>query len=308
MTGTFYIMIACLTWALDTLIRYPLLAKGYSTLNIVLLEHLTLVCLTLPILWRHRKALCSLNALSMGSLFFIGGIGSAIGTLAFTQAFHYLNPTVVILLQKLQPLVAILGAYYLLKETIHRYFLHWAAVILGGSLLMMWPDILSLNLGYHTESNTHDLLLGYGFTLLSVFAWGMATVCGRYLSQRNLPSNAILAGRFLFGLIVLLGVSVSQPDLITKLPTSDLGWIVIMALLSGLVGMWLYYLGLKSVPAHLATLVEMIFPIFAALINWAFLNMSLNRYQMVGGAILIIGNLGIRLYSSPQRQEHAAIA
>jgi drug/metabolite transporter (DMT)-like permease len=305
MTGTFYIMIACLTWALDTLIRYPLLAKGYSTLNIVLFEHLILVAITMPILWRHRSALRSLSALSMGSLFFIGGIGSAVGTLAFTQAFHYLNPTVVILLQKLQPIVAILGAYWLLKESIQRYFLHWAVVIIGGSVLMMWSDIQSLNLNVHANSRSHDLLLGYGFTLLSIFSWGMATVCGRYLSQQKVPSNAIMAGRFLFGLMVLLGFSVSQPQLITLVPTIDLGAIVIMAILSGLVGMWFYYLGLKSVPAHLATLVEMTFPIFAALINWVFLGMSLNHYQMIGGAILIIGNLGIRLYSSSQDQQTA---
>ncbi|MEI8634469.1 hypothetical protein P4S72_25485 [Vibrio sp. PP-XX7] len=48
MTGTFLIMVACLTWAIDTLIRYPLLGAGYSTLQIVFTEHLILVVLTSP--------------------------------------------------------------------------------------------------------------------------------------------------------------------------------------------------------------------------------------------------------------------
>jgi drug/metabolite transporter (DMT)-like permease len=44
------------------------------------------------------------------------GIGaSAVATMLFTQAFAYGNPTTPLLLQKLQPIIAILGAYVLLS-------------------------------------------------------------------------------------------------------------------------------------------------------------------------------------------------
>ncbi|WED24305.1 DMT family transporter [Vibrio sp. JC009] len=301
MAGTFFIMIACLTWALDTLIRYPLLNAGYSTLQIVLLEHVTLFLITLPLLIRHRNEFKNLSGLGFASLMFIGGIGSAIGTLAFTQAFQYLNPTVVILLQKLQPLVAILCASWLLKEQIRKHFVIWALVILAGSLTMIWPDITNLSSGnLHYSDQSKDILLGYGYTLLAVFAWGMATVCGKYLSRSGMSANAIMSGRFTTGLLVLTTLALISPEQIGSITGSDLGSLVLMALLSGLVGMWLYYQGLKQVPAQVATLAEMTFPVFAALINWWVLDMSLNEYQIAGAALLILGNLEIRRHELAQ--------
>ncbi|WP_375753890.1 DMT family transporter [Vibrio sp. HN007] len=301
MAGTFFIMIACLTWALDTLIRYPLLNAGYSTLQIVLLEHITLFLITLPLLIKHKAEFKRLSRLGFVSLFFIGGIGSAVGTLAFTQAFQYLNPTVVILLQKLQPLVAILAASWLLKEQIRKHFAFWALVILAGSLTMMWTDIAKLssaNLHYSDLSN--DIVMGYGYTLLAVFAWGMATVCGKYLSQTGMSANAIMSGRFTTGLLVLATLGVLNQEQITTITTGDLSSLVLMALLSGLVGMWFYYQGLKRVPAQAATLAEMTFPVFAALINWWALDISLNEYQIIGACLLLIGNVEIRRHELSQ--------
>ncbi len=296
MAGTFFILIACFTWALDTLIRYPLLSAGYSTLQIVLIEHLTLVLLVSPMLWHYRHVYRHMSLSGFLSLFFIGGIGSAIGTLAFTEAFHYLNPTVVILLQKLQPIVAILLAYWLLKERIEGRFLQWAAVILLGSFVMMWPDLRTLsNAQWHYSSDTISLLKGYGYTLIAVMAWGAATVCGKYLSHQNIPANAIMSGRFLAGLLVLLPMALAQSDSLSIMTPVDLSLVVVMALLSGFIGMWFYYQGLKTIPAQLATLAELSFPVFAAVINWVFLDMGLTGYQIIGGMMLILGNIGLRI-------------
>lgn len=306
MTGTFFIMIACLTWALDTLIRYPLLSQGFSTLQVVLVEHLTLVILTAPLLWRYRSVFKRLSSLQFASLFFIGGIGSAVGTLAFTEAFHYLNPTVVILLQKLQPVVAILAATWFLKEKIHRYFFYWSVFIIGGSLVMIWPDIHSLSSqNLHYTNGFGSVFLGYAYTLLAVFSWGVATVCGRYLSEGGVPSNAIMSGRFLFGLVVLVLFAAYQPEQIHTISLSATSSIALMATLSGLLGMGFYYMGLKDTPAHIATLVEMTFPVFAAVINWSVLGIGLNGYQIAGGLVLVAGNIGLRLQSLSQQQTAA---
>ncbi|MDB4837414.1 DMT family transporter, partial [Marinomonas sp.] len=64
--------------------------------------------------------------------------------------------------------------------------------------------------------------------------------------------------------------------------------------LSGLMGMWFYYQGLKRIPAQMATLAELSFPVFAASINWIFLDLDLTLYQIIGGLMLILGNLGLR--------------
>lgn len=303
MAGTFFIMIACFMWALDTLIRYPLLSSGYSTLQIVLIEHITLVLFVGPMLWRYRHVYRHMPISGFSSLFFIGGIGSAIGTLAFTEAFHYLNPTVVILLQKLQPIVAILLAYWLLKEHIEGHFLQWVAFILLGSFVMMWPDLRALgNAQWHYSSDTISLFKGYGYTLIAVIAWGATTVCGKYLSHQHIPANAIMSGRFFAGLLVLLPIALAQSDELSMMTSIDLSLIVVMALLSGFIGMWFYYQGLKTIPAQLATLAELSFPAFAALINWVFLDMGLTGYQIIGGMMLILGNIGLRM-RNPRRTD-----
>lgn len=296
MAGTFFIMIACFTWALDTLIRYPLLGMGYSTLQIVLIEHLTLVLFVSPMLWRYRYSYRHLSMNGFLCLFFIGGLGSALGTLAFTEAFQYLNPTVVILLQKLQPIVAILLAYWFLKERIERLFAFWAWGILTGSLVMIWPDLRLLSdTQWHYSNDNISLLKGYGYTLVAVVAWGTGTVCAKYLSHQNMPSNAIMSGRFVAGLFVLVPLALLYSQSLMVMKPQDLSLVVSMAMLSGLVGMWFYYRGLRTVPAQMATLVELSFPVFAATINWFFLDMGLTGYQVLGGLILIFGNIGLRL-------------
>ncbi|CAG8999306.1 MAG: Riboflavin transporter ImpX [Candidatus Celerinatantimonas neptuna] len=311
MAGIFFIMVACFTWALDTLIRYPLLNKGFSTLQIVLMEHLTLVIVCLPILWRCRHQFRQMNTLSFSCLFFIGGVGSALGTLAYTQAFHYLNPTIVILLQKLQPLVAILFACWFLKERIRGYFLQWAALILLGGFVMIWPDIRALSHSTLYYADHQVLLKGYGYTLLAVLAWGCATVCGKYLSQKGMDANAIMSGRFLSGFIVLFPLALFHPASIQVMPASDVGAVAVMALLSGLAGMWFYYQGLNRIPAQMATLAEQTFPIFAAVINWLCLGMSLSVYQIVGALLLLVGNLGLRLkemhLEKPELPKHVSV-
>ncbi|MCV2401962.1 DMT family transporter [Marinomonas sp. C2222] len=294
MAGTLFIMIACFTWALDTLIRYPLLGAGYSTLQIVLIEHITLLVFVSPLLWKYRQTFRQLPKNSLLCLLFIGGVGSAIGTLAFTEAFQYLNPTVVILLQKLQPIIAILLAYWFLKEQIEGQFLRWAAVILLGSFIMMWPDLRTLSEAqWHYSTDNMSIIKGYGYTLIAVIAWGGATVCGKYLSHQGMPSNAILSGRFVAGLLVLLPLALFSTSSFKAIQSTDLSLMVVMALLSGLVGMWFYYQGLKRVPAQMATLAELSFPVFAASINWIFLDMGLSFYQILGGIMLIVGNLGL---------------
>jgi drug/metabolite transporter (DMT)-like permease len=207
-----------------------------------------------------------------------------------------LNPTVVILLQKLQPIVAILLAYWLLKERIEGDFLRWAAVILFGSFVMMWPDLRLLgDAQWHYSSDSVSILKGYGYTLIAVIAWGAATVCGKYLSHQHMPANAIMSGRFVAGLLVLLPLTLAQSDSLTTMTSVDFSLVIVMALLSGFIGMWFYYQGLKTVPAQLATLAELSFPVFAAAINWLFLDMGLTAYQIVGGLVLILGNIGLRM-------------
>ena len=144
MTGIIFIFFACLLWAADTLIRYPLLFGGSSAQQIVLFEHLILVVMIVAVFIFQRRKFNFLNRQTIVPFIVIGIFGSALGTLAFTEAFYLSNPTVVILLQKLQPLVAVTLAYVLLKEKISPRFFLWLGLALLGSFLLIWPDLQKL--------------------------------------------------------------------------------------------------------------------------------------------------------------------
>ena len=100
--GILFIILACSTWAIDTLIRYPLLGSA-SPLQIVAAEHLVLAAIFIPYLFKSFSKIWKSQISHVFSFIIIGAMGSALGTLAFTAAFTKINPSLVILLQKLQP-------------------------------------------------------------------------------------------------------------------------------------------------------------------------------------------------------------
>ncbi len=297
MLGLGFVFLACLTWALDTLIRYPMLGK-ISAQSIVMFEHLVLTLIFLPMLWRARGRIADLRIGVIFNFLIIGAMGSALATLAFTEAFRLISPSMVILLQKFQPLVAIVLARVILKERLSRAFILWALLCLIGGILLGHKDIVpglrefdfSLNLFWNREK------IGYLLTLIAVISWGASTVFGKKLSLMGYNEKEIMAGRFLTGFIVLLPLyRLNQSDLATMASIDIWSKLLVMALLSGLVGMAFYYQGLKRLSARQCTLAELFFPLCAVLVNWIFLEITLDPIQLVGGGLLLLGSTVIQL-------------
>lgn len=297
MAGTFFVILACFFWALDTLIRYPLVERGINPVTIVFYEHCILALIFSSGLIASIKRIGDLKLADVFSFLIIGGLGSAIATVAFTESFQYLNPSLVIILQKFQPVVAIILASLILKEEIQKQFVIWAAVCLVGGLLVSSPDIerfYELTVANFGAVSSDVALKGYGLVGVSILGWGMTTVFGKRLSMQGFETGTIMGGRFLSGLLVLFPFVQWDKKLI--LPNGeDYLRILIMVLISGALAMWLYYQGLKKLSAKMTAVLEMFFPFFAIIANWIFLGKQLNELQLIGGAILIIGSLIIQI-------------
>src|SRR6185503_4783063 len=133
--GPYLVFVAALLWATDAPFRVHL-TQTLSSNFIVLAEHLVDVIIILPIFlmnWREMKQLRPKHWLAI-IVIAIGG--SALASIAFTQAFHYVNPSVAILLQKLQPLIVIGLAASVLNEQLRCRFWLWAGVAIGGAYLI----------------------------------------------------------------------------------------------------------------------------------------------------------------------------
>lgn len=297
MTGTLLVILACLFWGMDTLIRYPLVESGIHPVTIVFYEHCILALIFSLGLLSQIKRLGEIKLIDLVSFFIVGGLGSAVATVAFTESFQYLNPSLVILLQKLQPIVAILLASVVLKEEIQKPFIFWAMVCLAGGLLVSSPDVERF---YKLTQINMDAVIsdgalkGYGLVGVSILGWGAATVFGKRLSLVGFEPKSIMAGRFFTGLLMLLPFVQWDRNLI--LPHGeDYLKILVMVIISGALAMWFYYQGLKRLSAKTTAIAEMFFPFFAIIVNWIFLGKQLTELQLLGGAILIIGSLVIQL-------------
>lgn len=119
--GTYIVFFAAMLWATDSPFRLHL-TQNLSSNFIVLGEHFVGTLFVLPLFIKGFSELKKLNYKDWLAAIFIGVSGSALASVAFTQAFHYVSPSVALLLQKLQPLIAIGLAAALLQETLSPKF------------------------------------------------------------------------------------------------------------------------------------------------------------------------------------------
>lgn len=308
MKGLIFILIACFIWALDTLIRYPLIYKYKSSEVIVFGEHLFLTILFLPAIYAARKRIMKMKAFEFMCFLMIGAMGSAVATLSFTKSFSLINPSLVILLQKLQPFVAISLAYIILKERITKRFLIWAFLAIIGAGLISYYDIVSALTLIKTGQLSFDRssLFGLCLALVAVISWGSATVFGKYLIKQGWIEKDVMAIRFFVGLLAITPFLFSS-GVGLSFPMELWGKVSILALISGVFGMFFYYRGLSLVTAKVCTLAEMSFPFFAVIINWIALDQKLTLVQIVGGILLLLSSTMLQLANRKQEKLEQSI-
>ena len=102
----------------------------------MLYEHVILTAVVAPYLIPRWRSLRRLDRGGWLAAFGVAWGGSALATLAFTTAFEYGNPDVVVLLQKTQPLWAIAAAAVVMRERPLRALGWFLAPALVGTYLL----------------------------------------------------------------------------------------------------------------------------------------------------------------------------
>lgn len=276
--GTGLVALAAMLWGTDALFRRGL-ALDLPAATVVFAEHVLLAALTAPLLWRDRGALRKLSRGDWGAVVLIGAGASATATVLFTASFRFGDPTAVLLLQKLQPVIAVIAAVVLLKERLTaRFGLYFFAAV-AGAWLIAFADPLAI-----TVASARAALLAVGAATL----WGFGTVLGRRLAV-DLAAHTLAALRFTVGLpaSAILVVAFVGPSGFA-VPAGAIAPLVGLALVPGLLALWLYYRGLQTTPASIATLAELAFPLSAIIINRAAFGTTLSPTQWVGVAALML--------------------
>jgi len=282
--GPYLVFVAALLWATDAPFRVYL-TQSLSSNFIVLAEHAVDTIIVLPILLMNWQEMKQLRARHWLAIIIIAVGGSALASIAFTQAFHYVNPSVAILLQKLQPLIVISLAASLLQEQLRSKFWLWAALAMAGAYLISFPGwVPRLFAGETFNPN----VIGVGFALIAVVLWGLSTVLGRY-ALGTISFKVMTSLRFILALIFLFILNLAQKTLppLASVAARDWLFIAIIAVTSGVVSLFIYYRGLQYTKASVATLAELGFPLGAVIVNTIFLKATLQPWQLVGMAVLL---------------------
>jgi len=150
--GALAVVVAALLWSLDGIFLRPHLAS-VSPVLVVFLEHSLGFILLLPFLFIYKAELKKITKKQWGTIFWVALFGGALGTTFFTKALFltgFVDVSVVILLQKFQPIFAILLSAIILKERFPLKFYVYASFALIGGYFVTFKDPSSINFGSAT--------------------------------------------------------------------------------------------------------------------------------------------------------------
>lgn len=282
-SGFLFVVFGAACWGTDALFRRGL-TLDLPAPTIVFAEHLILVVLTLPLLRGSAAMVRSLPTRDRAALVVIGVGASAVATWFFTLAMQQGDPTTPLLLQKLQPLFAIVAAHVLLGERLRWRFAPFAIAALVFAWLITFADPTHLSA---------DMGVAAAYALTAAALWAMGTVLGRRLSTVIAPLR-LAALRFLIGLpaSALVALVDGGPSSL-RIPVADAPALIGLAFVPGLLGMVFYYRGLGGTAASAATLGELAFPLVAVSVNWLAFGTALAPSQWVGltGLVLTLATM-----------------
>src|SRR3989338_4231808 len=282
--GSLAVVVAALLWSFDGTFLRPSLYSLPSTL-VVFLEHTLGFIVLLPFLFIYRRELKVISKKRLGAIFWVALFGGALGTTFFTKALFltgFVDTSVPILLQKFQPIFAITLAAIFLRERFPKHFYLYAAVALVGGYLVTFKDPFTIQKLVGTSS----LIAAYA--LLAAFAWGSSTTFGKY-SLRNINYGLLAALRFGLTVLIMLVPAWTYLGKVGEMVTTK-QWqtLAIIVFTSGAMAMYLYYYGLKKIPASLSTLCELAWPLSAVLFDYFINGNVLSWPQMLGGLALVL--------------------
>lgn len=284
------IIIAAALWGLDGIVLRPSLFTLPVPL-VVFIESSIVAILLSPFFLNKIYSLKRLKLRDWLSFFAVALFGGAIGTMAITKALFYVNfvnLSVVVLIQKLQPVFAITLAALLLKERLKKDFFLWASIALFGAYLMTFGFKLpNLNTGDKTP-------IAALFSLIAAVSFGSSTV----FSKRALKNVGFEMGtylRFLISTVVMIILVFALGEFQTISNVTNRQWIIflIIAFTTGGPAIFLYYYGLKSTPASVSAICELSFPLTAVLLEYFVHGNMLTLVQWIGVGLLLTGILKV---------------
>src|SRR5881398_1217743 len=288
--GPWLVGLGAALWGTESAWRIPL-NQLFDAKVIVFWEHVFILIMFLPILISRLDEIPRVRTRTWGFLIFSGFAGSAVGTVFFTLALKYGNPTVVNVILNIQPFISTLGAFFLFGDRLTpRFFLYAGIAILVGILLSVEHPTL---IGESFEKA--GLNLGTGYALVCALFWGLSTVAGRGtmigMPLRLAANLRVVVGLICMTFILLIygklnRVSLWPPAAQAHIITAIIA-LLLLASISGAIPLLIYFEGLRLTRASTAGYFEMMQTLAAVCITWGFFHAALHWHQVIAGMVLM---------------------
>jgi uncharacterized membrane protein len=305
--GPWLVGLGAALWGTESAWRIPL-NELFDAKVIVFWEHVLILIMFLPILIPRLQEIPKVQPRTWGFLIFSGFAGSAVGTIFFTLALKYGNPTVVNVILNVQPVISTIGAFLLFGDRLARPFFFYAgiAIVAGVFVSVSHPTMIGVSFEHA------GLNLGTGYALICALFWGLSTVAGRGvmtgMSLRLASSMRIVVGLICMTLILvsygkLNGTELWPPEAQAH-ATKAIVLLILLASVSGGIPLLIYFQGLHLTRASTAGYFEMMQTLAAVCITWGVFHATLHAHQVVAAVVLIAAVAMVHQVQQEVEPEH----
>lgn len=284
------IIFAASLWAVDGIVLTPSLYSLPVTLVVFIESSIVAIILTI-FFKKYFAQLINLTPKDWLAFLGVALFGGAIGTMAITRALFYVNfvnLSIVVFIQKMQPIFAIVLAGILLKEKLKKDFFIWAGLAILSAYLM------TFGFGLPNFDTGDKTTLAALFALLAAASFGSSTVLSkRALRNVNFELGTYL--RFAITSLIMLVIVLSSGTIasISEVSSKQIWVFIIIAFTTGGPAIFLYYYGLKNISASIATICELAFPLVAVVLEYFVHGNILSPVQWIGAGLLLVSILKI---------------
>ena len=292
------IIFAALLWSLDAFLRQSL--YSLSPLLIITIEHGVGSLLFIPIIIKYWNKIKTLKQAGWISILWVSLFGGICGTYFYTKALGYvgyIDLSIVVLLQKFQPLFAVSLAAIILKEKLSsRYLILALFAMIGGYLVTFGNKPIS---GWDNNN-----IIAALFALLAAFCWGSSTVLGKH-ALTYLPFSLVTALRLIITTItgIIIIIFSDWSTIYSYISYNQWKILLLIVFSTGTVALFVYYYGLNKLPASYTTLFELFWPLSAVVIDWLVRGKPLSFSQLLGAVILLTSMTVLTQESSNERSQ-----
>jgi drug/metabolite transporter (DMT)-like permease len=288
--GPWLVGLGAALWGTESAWRIPL-NELFDAKVIVFWEHVLILIMFFPILIPCLSEMPRVRVRTWSYLLFSGFAGSAVGTIFFTLALKYGNPTVVNVVLNIQPVISTIGAFVLFGDRLaHRFFFYASIAILAGIFVSVaYPAMIGVSF------ERAGLNVGSGYALICAVFWGLSTVAGRGvmidMSLRLASGMRVVVGLACMMLILLfygkLHSAALWPAAAQAHPVKAIVLLFFLASISGGIPLLIYFQGLHLTRASTAGYFEMMQTLAAVCITWGIFHATLHAHQVIAAIILI---------------------